>query len=45
MAYDFKSEYGLSEISNESVHKFVFDSLEKDEGLLWKYISNYNTGN
>lgn len=44
LAYDFKNEYALTDLSKESIYKFVFSDLPNNSQVLQKYISNYWTG-
>lgn len=43
LAYDFKTEYKLADLSNESMYKFTHEGL-KNKLFLAKYISNYESG-
>lgn len=44
LAYDFKSEYNLNDLSNQSIYNLAFNALVNDKEILTKYVSNYWTG-
>ncbi|EGR28035.1 ser thr protein phosphatase family protein, putative [Ichthyophthirius multifiliis] len=45
LAYNFKNEYGLIEVNNQSIYELAFEKLVNDEAIIYKYISHYYTGN